>query len=102
MIKIYSIYQPEFYGLTCVLKYYKLLDFIPNLPGTYNEYWTLFNRYLGSNPDSKSNTARTFFPFPDIDYKEKKTHIAQLTLFHCAKVYLFSFLVRFLEILYII
>lgn len=103
VFKAFSLYQPELHGITCVLKYYKLLSFI-NLPSSMEDYLTLFSRYrTNSTPPPPDNTssARTFFPFPDLDLKETQ-QIATLTLWHCAKVYLFSFFVRFLEIIYFI
>lgn len=78
------------------MKYYKLFNFI-TLPDTMNDYWTLFNRYLTNN--SSTASSRTFFPFPDLEI-DHSNKIVKLSLWHCSKVYLFSFFVRFLEIVY--
>lgn len=90
VIKIYSTYQAEVTGVICVLKYYKLL----NLPDSLTGLWELVNNYLNINLPSSS--ARTFFPFPEIDFEDKQ-QISQETLSRCAQVYLFSFFVRALE-----
>lgn len=94
--KMYSIYQPELTGLICLLKYYKLFNFI-RFPGVLDNFSSILNDNLGNTTTTTSG--RTFFPLTiDPDYKEKQ--FTQLTLWHCGKVYLFSFFVRALEILY--
>lgn len=91
VIKIYSTYQAEVTGVICVLKYYKLL----NLPDSLAGLWKLVNNYMNINNNSPSS-ARTFFPFPEIDFEDKQ-QVSQETLSRCAQVYLFSFFVRALE-----
>lgn len=99
---MYSIYQPEVTGLICLLKYYKLFNLI-RLPGVLPDYFSsILDNYLGnteSETTTTSTSGRTFFPLSvDPDYKEKQ--FTKLTLWHCGKVYLFSFFVRALEIFY--
>lgn len=102
--KLYSLYQPELHFLGCLLKYFKIFNLV-SFP--VEAYWASFNRFLANiiTPQSRqqqsSSTQRSFYPYTELQRLQLKT-AAPVTLLYCTKVYVFSFLVRFLEIFYII
>lgn len=85
LMRTYNRYQPEIHGLFCVFKYYKLFSFL-----NFFEMKKKLNL-------TENLSSRSFYPFSDVNDKG----IVKLTLWHCTKVYLFSFAVRFFEIMYI-